>query len=120
MSELCSRYVRIWQFPDVSDPVTIAMVTGARCCAFSADGQLLAVGCVVIYVVFVVLCRDRVVDVTGGGVDGCVGGDAVMSAFTVVNDCLVGLVVKASALRAEGPGFESRLRRDFSGVESYQ
>ena len=33
---------------------------------------------------------------------------------------LVGLVVKASASRAEGPGFESRLRRDFFGVESYQ
>ena len=28
---------------------------------------------------------------------------------------LGGLVVKASASRAEGPGFESRLRRDFSG-----
>ena len=27
----------------------------------------------------------------------------------------VGLVVKASASGAEGPGFESRLRRDFSG-----
>ena len=27
----------------------------------------------------------------------------------------VGLVVKASASRAEGPGFESRWRRDFSG-----
>ena len=33
---------------------------------------------------------------------------------------LVGLVVKASASRAEGPGFESHLRRDFFGVESYQ
>ena len=33
---------------------------------------------------------------------------------------LVGLVVKASASRAEDPGFESRWRRDFSGVESYQ
>ena len=33
-------------------------------------------------------------------------------------DCLVGLVVKASASRAKDPGFESRLRRDFSGVES--
>ena len=33
---------------------------------------------------------------------------------------LVGLVVKASASRAEDPGFESRLRRHFSGVESYQ
>ena len=28
---------------------------------------------------------------------------------------IVGLVVKASASRAEDPGFESRLRRDFSG-----
>ena len=36
------------------------------------------------------------------------------------NNRLVGLVVKASASRAEGPGFESRLRRDFFGVESYQ
>ena len=31
------------------------------------------------------------------------------------SDRPVGLVVKASASRAEGPGFESRLRRDFSG-----
>ena len=30
-------------------------------------------------------------------------------------DRLVGLVVKASASRAEDPGFESRLRRDFFG-----
>ena len=35
---------------------------------------------------------------------------------TCVYDRLVGLVVKASASRAEGPGFESCLRRDFSGV----
>ena len=33
---------------------------------------------------------------------------------------LVGLVVRASASRAEDPGFESCLRRDFFGVESYQ
>ena len=35
---------------------------------------------------------------------------------------LVGLVVKESAsrARAEDPGFESCLRRDFFGVESYQ
>ena len=33
---------------------------------------------------------------------------------------LTGLVVTASASTAEDPGFESRLRRDFSGVESYQ
>ena len=33
---------------------------------------------------------------------------------------LVGLGVKASASRTEDPGFESRLRRDFFGVESYQ
>ena len=31
----------------------------------------------------------------------------------VCGDCHVGLVVKASASRAEGSGFESRLRRDF-------
>ena len=36
------------------------------------------------------------------------------------SDRLVGLVVKTPASRAEGPGFESRLRRDFSGVESHQ
>ena len=36
------------------------------------------------------------------------------------DNLLVGLVVKASASRAEDPGFESRLRRDFFGVESYQ
>ena len=35
-------------------------------------------------------------------------------------DRLVGLVVKASASRAENPGFESHLRRDCFGVESYQ
>ena len=29
---------------------------------------------------------------------------------------LVGLVVRASAKRAEDPGFESRLRRDFPGL----
>ena len=33
---------------------------------------------------------------------------------------LVGLVVKASASRAEGSGFDSRMSRDFFGVESYQ
>ena len=38
----------------------------------------------------------------------------------ISTDRLVGLVVKASASRAEDPGFESRLRRDFFGVESYQ
>ena len=33
--------------------------------------------------------------------------------FRFVSHRLVGLVVKASASRAEGPGFESCLRRDF-------
>ena len=33
---------------------------------------------------------------------------------------LVGLVVIASASRAEDPGFESCLRQDFFGVVSYQ
>ena len=36
------------------------------------------------------------------------------------NNRLVGLVVKGSASRAEDSGFESRLHRDLSGVESYQ
>ena len=44
----------------------------------------------------------------------------ILSFFLSFLDRLVGLVVKASASRAEGPGFESRLRRDFFGVESYQ
>ena len=33
---------------------------------------------------------------------------------------LVGLMIKASASKAEDSGFESRFRRDFSRVESYQ
>ena len=33
--------------------------------------------------------------------------------YTSTHDRLVGLVVKAAASRAEDPGFESRLRRDF-------
>ena len=40
--------------------------------------------------------------------------------FMILLDCLFGLVVKAYASRAEDPGFESHLRRDFSRVESYQ
>ena len=40
--------------------------------------------------------------------------------FFSPSDHLVGLVVKASASRAEDPRFESRWRRDFFGVESYQ
>ena len=43
-----------------------------------------------------------------------------ISNHSLTLDRLVGLVVKASASRAEGPGFESRSRRDFFGVESYQ
>ena len=39
---------------------------------------------------------------------------------TYVCDCLICLVVKASASRAEDRGFESHLRQDFSRVESYQ
>ena len=38
----------------------------------------------------------------------------------VRSDPLVGLVVEASSSKAKDPGFKSRLRRDFSGVESYQ
>ena len=35
--------------------------------------------------------------------------------YTAFIDCLVGLVVKASASTAEHPGFQSSLRRDFLG-----
>ena len=38
-----------------------------------------------------------------------------MYTSSVSSDRLGGLVVKASASGAEDPGFESRLRRDFSG-----
>ena len=38
----------------------------------------------------------------------------------LLSNRLVGLVVKASASGAYDPGFDSRLRRDFFGVESYQ
>ena len=38
---------------------------------------------------------------------------------SLLRDRLVGLVVKASASRAEDPRFESHLRQDFWGVESY-
>ena len=43
-----------------------------------------------------------------------------LSVSVRVSHRLVGLVVKASTSRAEDPEFESRLRRDFFGVESYQ
>ena len=47
-----------------------------------------------------------------------------LSDFTLVLSLrtyrLCGLVVKASASRVEDPEFESRLRRDLFGVESYQ
>ena len=42
--------------------------------------------------------------------------DKVLKRIVPTQDRVAGLVVKASAWRAEDPGFESRLRR----VESYQ
>ena len=53
--------------------------------------------------------------VGGGGGGGGRGCTPYMRDDSVVwaEDRLVGLVVKATASRAEGPGFESRLRRDF-------
>ena len=54
----------------------------------------------------------------------CSASSSVFDVMIMLNpqagDHLVGLVVKASASRAEGPGFESHLCRDFFGVESYQ
>ena len=45
---------------------------------------------------------------------------SALSSTAVTEHCLFGLVVKAPALWGEHPGFESCLRRDFSGVESYR
>ena len=44
----------------------------------------------------------------------------VLKPCIVLKYGLVGLVVKASASRAEDLGFESCLQRDISGIESYQ
>ena len=44
---------------------------------------------------------------------------AMLRASHLFLNRLIGLVVRASASRAEGPGFKSRLCRDFSGFESY-
>ena len=49
-----------------------------------------------------------------------VGPNSVSDSDLSVQDRLVGLVAKASGSRAEDPGFESRLSRDFFGFESYQ
>ena len=40
--------------------------------------------------------------------------------WSVLGDRLIGLVVKTSTSRVGDPGFDSRLRHDFSGVESHQ
>ena len=41
---------------------------------------------------------------------------SMLKLFSLLSaDRIVGLMVKASASRAEDPGFKSRLRRDFSG-----
>ena len=52
--------------------------------------------------------------------DAILSRNWLMETARCLSDRLVGLVVKVSASRAEDPGFESRLRRDFFGVKSYQ
>ena len=52
--------------------------------------------------------------------DGALWRVTKQTSSTVPADRLVGLVVKVSASKAEDPGFESRLLRDFFGVKSYQ
>ena len=49
-----------------------------------------------------------------------VRGSTVLVSFVIHGHRLAGLVVKASASGVEDPGLESRLRRDFVRVESYQ
>ena len=59
----------------------------------------------------------------GGYDDNDYNDDDITPCFVTlfrVRDRLVVLVIKASASRVEDPEFESRLRQDFSGVESYQ
>ena len=79
-------------------------------------------------------CRQSSLPLSGSGGGGRVAGiedrlevivNSEMGRFGTPAVCtpsprLVRLVVKASALRAEDPGFKSCLRRDFFGVESYQ
>ena len=48
------------------------------------------------------------------------GSDALLRPKATAEKRDVGLVVKGSASTAEDPGFDSRLRRDISGVESCQ
>ena len=55
----------------------------------------------------------------------CIHTEFLLNILTIsfshcILDLLVRLVVMASTSGAEDPGFESRLRRDFFGVESYQ
>ena len=71
-------------------------------------------------------CRSRMIVRDGGGRRGGGGGDLYFITFlfssqTVLSSTrtpsihhLVDLMVKASASRVEDPGFETRLRRDFS------
>ena len=53
-------------------------------------------------------------------VRGCGQNRIEVKRMSCFCDRLVGLVVKASASRAEGPGFKSCSRLDFFGIESYQ
>ena len=61
--------------------------------------------------IFKSYCEGRIVSVLGvsSWPDNC----------NTLRDRFVGLVVKASASRAEDPGFESPLRRDFFPVSSH-
>ena len=70
---------------------------------------------VLLFLIYLVRETDRSTD---RETDGCMGKG--VGSTTHVLYRLVGLVVKASASRAGDPGFESRLRRDFFRVESYQ
>ena len=71
---------------------------------------------VVVVVVVIVIKKTQPQSEVANKASGRVPSNCVFFAV----DRLVGLVVKASASRAEDPGFESSLRRDFFGVESYQ
>ena len=81
-------------------------------------GGMVAVAAVVVFSCWIVVQAATIRNAVSSYV--CLTVLFLFLCLSVFLDRLVGLVVKASASRAENPGFESRLHRDFFGVGSYQ
>ena len=80
--------------------------------------MVLLVALVAVEIMMTMIVAD--VDTTCIYLIGEVAVKAACPTLLSYRDRLAGLVVKASASGADNQGFESRLRRDFSGIESYQ